>query len=180
MLEWLNPILDRIPQWGRRFVDFRGRARRTEYLGIILANSILVVLSTSYLTTIFPVFSDDLFVVSALFDANTHWYLWLVFALNYLIGLWTFVFFVRRLHDQNLPGYWVPIVFILVWVIAATGIDLGPAFGIIILLAMLALFLIVPFRGGTIGPNRFGPDPRGWESQAHYDEQVARLKNEKY
>jgi len=42
---------------------------------------------------------------------------------------------IRRLHDQDKAGWWV--------------------------LVPIANFIMVMFIGGTAGPNRFGPDPKG-------------------
>lgn len=89
-----------------------------------------------------------------------------VTALRIACDLLTMWFVVRRVRDTDHPGWWgfglvlLPLIF---------G-DLG---GLMSLLALIAL-LFVP---GTVGPNRFGPDPRGWLSQDHYDEQQRRLKS---
>lgn len=53
---------------------------------------------------------------------------------------------VRRLHDQNMRGWWV-----LLGLIPYVG-------GFIML-----VFMLIP---GTAGPNRFGPDPKQPEGKA--------------
>jgi uncharacterized membrane protein YhaH (DUF805 family) len=64
----------------------------------------------------------------------------------------------RRLHDMNLPGWWAVIVYLLNFasghltqIYPVTGWGLGPL--------SLFCFMILFFKKGTSGPNRFGPDP---------------------
>lgn len=51
---------------------------------------------------------------------------------------------VRRLHDHDKSGWWILIIFV-------------PIFG-----ALYLLYLYV--TRGTVGPNRFGPDPLGQDT----------------
>ena len=71
---------------------------------------------------------------------------------------------VRRFHDQDRPG-WIALVpyaaSALVWV------GLPESLGGLVWLAFLVGLVLPP----TIGPNRFGPDPRGWKSRDHYLQQ---------
>ena len=60
---------------------------------------------------------------------------------------------VRRFHDQNLSGGWV-VLFDLARMIPFAG----PC--------LMCIELFYYSRPGTVGPNRFGPDPRGREAPA--------------
>ena len=74
-------------------------------------------------------------------------------------------FVVRRLHDAGLTGWWS------LALIAAPF--LSPA-GSVLVLGGLIVLVALP---GQIGPNPFGPDPRGWTSKAQYEQQQQRLKS---
>lgn len=83
-------------------------------------------------------------------------------AADNLIFLWLAA---RRFQDQDRPGWLAlaPSGFLLAMFLAR----LPP------LLALLGLvaFVIALFLPGTVGPNRYGPDPRGWRSREHYEEE---------
>jgi uncharacterized membrane protein YhaH (DUF805 family) len=75
-------------------------------------------------------------------------------------------FVIRRIHDTGRPGWWAlarPVLPLL----------LGGLGALLSLLGLIALF----FVRGTIGPNAFGPDPRGWTSREQFDEQERRLRS---
>lgn len=75
---------------------------------------------------------------------------------------------VGRLHDISRPGWWLAVIVALPYVGEAIGL---PAIAFVSLIAWLALIFWSP----TIGPNAYGPDPRGWKSREHYDAQQATL-----
>ncbi|QIG78350.1 DUF805 domain-containing protein [Stakelama tenebrarum] len=75
-----------------------------------------------------------------------------------------------RLHDMNRRGWGALLAFPLAAGLALPGIAAAP-FGTIAAILWLTL-LVSP---ATIGPNRFGPDPRGWQSQAQFDRQAELL-----
>ncbi|WP_164521749.1 DUF805 domain-containing protein [Sphingomonas sp. ABOLE] len=105
-----------------------------------------------------------------------------------LCGFWSWLWIpltVRRLHDQDLSGKlaWflliIPAGFALIWITAPHGADYTLAFdnGIVslrrtaawsplaaVIVAIIAagavLQMIILMRPGTVGANRFGPDPR--------------------
>ena len=60
---------------------------------------------------------------------------------------------VRRLHDLNMSGAWILVTAGIFYLCVEIGI--GPVGGIAFLITIIVLFA----KRGTIGPNRFGPDP---------------------
>lgn len=68
---------------------------------------------------------------------------------------------VRRFHDQDRPG-WIALVPFAASALVWAGLPDG--LGGLVWLAFLAGLFLPP----TIGPNRYGPDPRGWKSHDHY------------
>ena len=83
-----------------------------------------------------------------------------------LVWLWLTV---RRFHDQDRPG-WLALLPTALGVAVRLGAPVSP----VILLVVLIGFLIALFLPGTVGPNRYGPDPRGWKSREHFDQQRRR------
>ncbi len=76
----------------------------------------------------------------------------------------------RRLQDANLPGWYLVAAIILLWLMA-----LVPALSIAASVAALVGLLALLFLPPSVGPNRFGKDPRGWKSPEHQAEQKERL-----
>ena len=80
----------------------------------------------------------------------------------------------RRFQDQDRPGWlalvptayayalWLPPLMLLVLLP-----DLAALVGLGLLLALLVGLFLPP----TVGPNRYGPDPRGWRSPEHLAEE---------
>ena len=72
---------------------------------------------------------------------------------------------IRRFHDQDRSGWlgaanWAVLLAVL----------LRPA-TLTTKLILLVLVLAPLFLPGTVGPNRYGPDPRVWKSREHYEEE---------
>lgn len=127
---------------------------------------------------------DVLFKV-AVYLAFGRFILSLQIALRSSVGMWTsgdlalagmaavadvlFVWFAsRRLRDIGLPGWY------------ALALPLCPLLlGFAGSLASLAVLIALVVWPGTIGPNAYGPDPRGWKSQEQFAQQQERLRNEK-
>ncbi len=115
-----------------RCLDFRGRSCRREYWWFTLAQVVALV-AAPIVALGMPAIGDK---PGAL--------VWVLIIHLLVFGLPTLAVQVRRLHDQNKPGWWV-----ILGAIPYLG------FGLI-------LYLMV--QPGTWGPNRFGPDPRhAWE-----------------
>ena len=85
-----------------------------------------------------------------------------------LVFLWLAV---RRFHDQDRPG-WLALIPAGVAIAASLGLPVPGAVALILFLG----FLVALFLPGTIGPNRYGPDPRGWKSPEHYRDQRRQLR----
>lgn len=79
---------------------------------------------------------------------------------------------VARLHDFGKPGWWLAILAALP---LAGAVGLGTAPAMIALIGWLAMF----FWPGDVGPNAFGPDPRGWQSREHFEQQQRALKEQR-
>lgn len=75
---------------------------------------------------------------------------------------------VARLHDIGKSGWWLAIIAAGALLANVTG---SGAISMLILAMWLAL-LVWP---GTLGPNPFGADPKGWKSREHYETQMREL-----
>ena len=130
-MSWYTKVL-------KQYVDFSGRARRTEYWMFTLFNVIiLVVLGFVDNALGFGSFTGSSGGGSLAFSAN----LGLLGALYSLaVLLPSLAVAVRRLHDTNRSGWWLLI-------------GLIPFLGGIVLLVFMVL-------EGTRGPNAHGPDPK--------------------
>ena len=75
---------------------------------------------------------------------------------------------VRRLHDRDKSGWWVLVFFVLPSVLQGMGEQTGDAAYVLQLAAFaISIWALVElgFLRGTVGPNRYGPDPLGAERQ---------------
>lgn len=139
-------------------LDFSGRSRRTEvvYYWIV----------TGLLNTIFAFFISMLVPLVMALVMNL--------ILELTLVLPSFALLARRLHDQDRSGWWALILpaivildilktirFISVISGAKSGADVAPSpIEPWIGLPLAFAALILTFLPGTIGLNRFGPDPR--------------------
>jgi uncharacterized membrane protein YhaH (DUF805 family) len=135
----------------KRYFDFSGRSRRKEYWMFTLLNLIVL---TIYVLVFFFLFGNAVGdPLSGSFDGTGSFFssslsgwivlglLWLLFVL--IPGLSVSV---RRLHDRDLSGWW--------YLAYLVGSGL-PFIGFIVIIG----FFVVMAMPGTIGSNRFGPDP---------------------
>ena len=115
----------------RKYVVFRGRARRPEFWYWLLFQVLLTILALAL-------------------DAATFDRTWGPFHLTVDLGLFlpSLAVLVRRLHDTNTSGWWV--------VIPLIGIAIPPI-AVIALIGWIALF-VQTCRRGTAGANRVGPE----------------------
>jgi uncharacterized membrane protein YhaH (DUF805 family) len=128
---WLAP-------W-KKYADFSGRARRTEYWYFIVQMMIYAVVFGIVFGLLAAVIQDQtaLFLIMAVF------YLPLLGAIVPGIAV-----SVRRFHDLNKSG-----VEYLLWILASMVPFVNFVTGIIMLVFMCT--------DGTPGPNKFGEDPKG-------------------
>lgn len=119
----------------RKYADFQGRARRSEYWLFTLF--IIIVMLVLYVPLL--AFAGDMQTTGELNPVAM-----LLLGVIGIFGLATFIpslaVTVRRLHDTDRSGWWYLIIFI--------------PFGSIVLLIFTVL-------DGTPGANKFGPDPKG-------------------
>lgn len=159
----------------KRYAEFSGRSRRTEYwmfflfqilLGVAFWVLLAIVGGSALMT------GGDPTALAAAGGAAM-----IIFALYGLVSLALIIpaiaVTVRRLHDTNRTGWWVlaPIAgYVLMFIggIMAAGSPDNPGLGGILVLVggiaalVLALVLLVfMFLEGTRGPNNYGPDPKG-------------------
>lgn len=117
--------------------SFTGRVRRSEYWGMIVASIVVGVV-------IFLIFG-------VMNDWNPEKPLFWLGGLTALLasGVFSIPVSVRRLHDRNMPGWWV-FVFWLCGFIPFVNTVSG-----------IAQFVILGCLDGTPGDNNYGPDPKG-------------------
>jgi uncharacterized membrane protein YhaH (DUF805 family) len=138
----------------KKYIDFRGRAVRSEYwwfaLFVILTN--LVVTALGHVTHIPHLGS----VISLAF-----------FLPQVSVG-------VRRLHDVNQPGWWIAGLYLIVLLVLASDTIATPYFviagvaiatsgisGLLKLIGFACAIVVFAFSAsrGTAGPNDYGADP---------------------
>lgn len=119
--------------------SFVGRARRRDYWPWCLWCAFFQVVLA---IPIWALYSRELMA-----EGSSVFWLWMVAA-----GLFQFLMMipmcVRRLHDVGMSGWWLVLLWIGCWI---------PGLNII---AGIASFVILGCLDGTVGPNRFGDDPR--------------------
>ena len=132
---------DAVKMFFSRYVDFQGRSRRSEYLWVVLFNII-----------VFSVLGGLAFALGGNFETGDMnpigMLLFGILGLYYLaILIPNIALFVRRLHDINQTG-WIMLGLILA--------SMLPLIGLVASIAMIVIACIP----GTVGPNKYGPDPK--------------------
>jgi uncharacterized membrane protein YhaH (DUF805 family) len=132
----------------RKYMVFRGRARRPEYWYWMLFEALLEILALEL-------------------DAATFHRTWGPFHLTAALGLFlpTLAVTVRRLHDTDTSGWWVVIPLIGAIAIPPIRVMAIPLIGAIAFTLIAAIaavgwiaLLVQTCRRGTEGANRFGPE----------------------
>jgi uncharacterized membrane protein YhaH (DUF805 family) len=141
-----------------RRLGLMGRTSRSTLVGFLVAGALVGLVVWFVLLGRLRGVTDPFAAAAAM----PPWLPWLQLALD-LVFLWLAA---RRFHDQDRPG-WLALVPTALGVAVALGL---PVPGSIALLVLLGI-LVALFLPGTIGPNRYGADPRGWRSREHYLEQ---------
>lgn len=128
---------------GSKYCQFKGRASRSEYWWFSVLVG-LINLVSSLLAAILPQMVAA--TISMILAAG-------VFLPNISVS-------VRRLHDRNMRGWWllVPILSLFSWAITRAEASTMVISSLLSVCMSVALLVIFCLRG-TVGPNRFGPDP---------------------
>jgi len=141
-------------------VGLLGRTTRTNLLAYLivaaLANVALFVFAVTTMRAPAPS-AARVDALQALLVANP-----LLAAADSLLFLWLAA---RRFQDQDRPG-WLALAPTAL-VLAGLAVPIPASLALLVFIA----FLIGLFLPGTVGPNRYGPDPRGWRSPEHYEEE---------
>jgi uncharacterized membrane protein YhaH (DUF805 family) len=168
-----NPLLELIPNRLRPFLDFRGRSQRSDFITLFFAS--LSLSAAAYF--ILPVMEHRIITPGGIIVLPTPKTpaQWLLETGNWFLSIWYVVFLCRRLHDQNLSAILLVAHFVFFWLLGSFIFAASPT--IIFAVSFWTVILIAILRRGTVGPNRFGADPRGWESPQHYEREQVRLKS---
>lgn len=94
------------------------------------------------------------------YDVTPVWRTLLEVVLNLLLAALA----IARLHDASYSARWL---LVLVGLTVASALPFASALVAIALLGWIAIFFLPP----SIGPNRYGPDPRGWKSREQFEQQ---------
>ena len=126
----------------RKYADFSGRARRTEFWLFAL---LLFLIEVVFMALISAVGGQALIMgypsASVPMSGSLVAVILIHFAVTLALLVPSLAVTFRRLHDTNRKGWWILI-------------------GFIPLIGQLVLFIFYVLDG-TPGPNRFGPDPKG-------------------
>src|SRR5262249_12383731 len=88
-----------------------------------------------------------------------------IIILAFVIVSWisAFAIGVKRLHDRNKSGWWILLFYVVPLLLGGGGNQAESAVAGILGLVSLAIsiwaLIELGFLRGTVGPNRFGPDP---------------------
>ena len=154
----------------KRYAEFSGRSRRMEYWMFGLLQAIVaVVFGAIFVAAIGSAFTArDSVNPGAIFASmGIAFLIFGLYALAILIP--SIAVAVRRLHDSDRSGWWVMIYFgpyllsfvvqIMGALVQSTGLLLVG--GVLTLASLIGVIVFIVFMclPGTVGPNRFGPDP---------------------
>ena len=159
----------------KRYAEFSGRSRRTEYWMFVLFQILLAVAFWVLLAVVGGgalMSGGDPTALAAAGGAAM-----ILFAVYGLISLALIIpgiaVGVRRLHDTERSGWWIlaPLVGYVIMVIgglmAASNPNDPGVGGILAMVGMLLVIvlglvlLVFTLLEGTRGPNKYGPDPKG-------------------
>lgn len=133
--------------WGSLFFSFSGRINRAKYWGASLLLLLILLIP---------------FGIAFTTDIDAAWILALVVFLAVMISALSIA--AKRLHDRDKSAWWL-LIFVLVPAISeAIGDSAGEAWPLFYLISFgisLWAFIELGCLRGTVGPNRFGPDPLG-------------------
>ena len=152
----------------RRYAEFSGRSRRKEYWLYFLFLIILYIILASAITAVVV---SSLGSLEAEADSATTLALMENFCPVFIIAglVWLGLIIpniavgVRRLHDINRSGWWILMGYgpwLLSVLVANTIFAIVSVIcNFATIVGFLILLILACFKG-TVGPNRFGPDPK--------------------
>jgi uncharacterized membrane protein YhaH (DUF805 family) len=127
--------------------SFHGRLNRLPYWLTSIAILVLTIVLVAVLFTVMDL-GVRLFVILGVLYIPL---LWIAFALG-----------AKRLHDRDKSAWWLLVFYVLPSILSNLA-DSASGVGILLLLAgaALSIWALVELGclRGTVGPNRFGPDP---------------------
>ena len=129
----------------QRYTDFQGRSRRAEYWWPMLMNLVI-----NWGLSAIAIAIGGGFAAYANFQLNALG--WVFYGASIIWGLAVLIpgiaVSVRRLHDRNMSG-WLLLAFLV-----------GLIIPLINIIAFIA-FIVIMALPGTVGPNKYGADPKG-------------------
>lgn len=147
-------FVDAVKSFYRRYTDFKGRSSRSEfwwfYLFAFIAGIILMLpIMGPYMRMVNDIAAGGQPDPSGVFGIMALPYAIFVLV-NFIPGI---ALVVRRLHDLDKSGWWYLLLVVLYFI------------PLVNLIAVI-VFIVFMCRRGTVGPNRFGPDPLGGGHEA--------------
>ncbi|MBK8198868.1 MAG: DUF805 domain-containing protein [Acidobacteria bacterium] len=124
----------------KRYTDFQGRSRRSEYWWVFLMNLIVGFVGGILLAVLGGYGSGDINPIGMVLIG-----ILAIYVLAIIVP--SIALFVRRLHDINQTG-WIALGLYILGVVPIVG-----------LLASIAQ-IVIGVIPGTVGPNKYGPDPK--------------------
>lgn len=159
----------------RKYVDFKGRARRSEYWWFFLFTFLLSIVASILDGFITGGSTAAVDPTTGIQQTQTTGPIGTITSLAVLLPGLAVGF--RRLHDTGRSGWWMlggyilGIVFALILGVSlATAVSAGSGFGgvgavavigLLVLLAYGILLLVFLVKDSEPGPNKYGPNPKG-------------------
>ncbi|QSR89294.1 DUF805 domain-containing protein [Methylacidiphilum caldifontis] len=161
----------------RKYTDFFGRARRSEFWCYFLFNNLFLIC--------LRILDQFLYVEYFELGNETPSYgpLSFIYWLATLIP--SLAVTVRRLHDTSHSGKWllIPILLLVgIFISGVAGIEWIVDLILILLLVWVLVFLLLLLRDSTPGDNQYGPNPKGIQNthEGHYKAKLRSIAISKF
>lgn len=147
-----------------KYATFSGRASRSEYWWFFLAAMIVgfAMMGIGYLlvgmAAIDPNVGEGTFLIFPI-SGNTAWDV-VNGAVTLAILIPSIAVGYRRMQDRNVHGMWYVLLMIPVYLGSMFPLSAQIALGVVTIIASLFVLVMFVMRG-TVGPNKYGPDPLG-------------------